>query len=150
MKRRESRLAGRAGLLAVVLVAGAIGGCQSKRKSIEIQGPPKPQVSFRFDEALEAGTEALRAGDPAKAESHVETARLEAKTYEQQRQVQSMEELCAGVRAMAAADTGAAKQHWAAIRDPHLNREVRNQAQAFLDIEVPMVATEATTDEEVN
>ena len=146
MKRRESRLGARAGLLVVVLVAGAIGGCQSTQKSTAFQESPQPRESYRFDRALEASIDAVRMGDLATAESHIEAARLEAATYEQQRQVESMAELCAGARAMQAADTRAAKQHWAAISDPHLNREVRNQVQVVLGIEVPMVAK----DEEIN
>ena len=146
MNRRESQLGPRAGLLVLVLVAGVIGGCRSTQKSMVFDSTPATQDVRRFDRALKASIEAVQAGNLAEAESHIDAARSEAATYEQQRQVDSMAELCAGARAMLAADASAAKRHWTAIRDPHLNREVRNQVQVVLGLEVPMVAN----DEEVN
>jgi hypothetical protein len=105
-------------------------------------GCAQQHVSLEFDQRLRAGVDALRDGDLDSAEQHIEAAWAKAESYEQQRQVHSLDQLCDGARSMMDGDVAQARRQWAAIRDPHLNHEVRVQARAVMGIEVPMVATD--------
>ena len=81
---------------------------------------------------------AVQAGDLKEGEFYLAKAKLEAVGFEQKRQVESMERLITGAKAMMNGDVETAKAEWSKISDPRLNREVRMKADDVLNIDVPI------------
>ena len=117
------KMAGISLLLAAIVLAG---GCQTQRVA-------------DYRRSMTDGVRAVQAGELEQAEGCIENAKKNARGYEQQRQVQSMEQLIAGAQAMMDGRVELAKAAWSEIADPRLNLEVRRQADAVMGVEVPMI-----------
>ena len=109
-----------------VLAFVVLPGCQTQRA-----------LSYR--QSMDDGVKAVQAGEFDQAKQCLAEAKNNSDNFEQQRQVESMEKLVDGARAMMDGEMSVAKAEWSAIRDPHLNREVRKKAESVVGIEVPMV-----------
>jgi hypothetical protein len=113
--------------LAVLLaMAGLLGGCQNKN-------------NIAYQMHLEKSVNLLRAGDVDGASQSVDAARLYAKSYDQKRSLESMDQLIGGSMAMLKGDVTQAKNDWSNIADPHLSREVRVKANVVMGVKVPLV-----------
>ena len=112
------------GLLAL---ASMLTGCQQPSRAV-------------FNESIRQSVDSVQAGDMETADTHLAVARKNAKTHEDKRIVESMDDLVTGAKAMMTGDVDAAKQQWADIDDPWFNREVRVKADALMGVKVPLVA----------
>ncbi|MBW8016275.1 MAG: hypothetical protein FVQ82_08820 [Planctomycetes bacterium] len=113
-----------AGLLAIACV---LSGCQQPSRAV-------------FNESIRQSVDSVQAGDMETADIHLAEARKNAKSHEDKRIVQSIDDLVTGAKAMMAGDVAGAKQQWADIDDPHFNREVRIKANVMMGVRVPLVA----------
>ena len=131
------------GLLLVFLAVVVLSGCQGPQAASkpldEVLVVEPSQCSLQYGENIKASTEAINAGDLDKAESHILAVKDCAESFEQEREVESLERVISGARAMMAGEVNVAKAQWSQIRDPHLNREVRLKAESVIGVEVPMV-----------
>ena len=112
------------GLLAAAIM---LSGCQQPSRAV-------------FNESIRQSVDSVQAGDMETAETHLAEARKNAKTHEDKRIVQSIDDLVTGAKAMMNGDVDAAKQQWADIEDPRFNREVRVKADAMMGVKVPLIA----------
>lgn len=111
----------------LLVLAIMLSGCQQPSRAV-------------FNESIRQSVDSVQAGDMETADTHLDEARKNAKTYEDKRIVQSIDDLVTGAKAMMAGDIDAAKQQWADIDDPRFNREVRVKADAMMGVKVPLVA----------
>ena len=128
---------GRLSGVLVVLACGVsmMAGCQWFK-------PSKTTAKLERDDfkvEMEAGIEAVRAGDLEMARMHIDKARSDAKSVERERMVESMDKLISGAGAMMDGKPEQAKNDWASIPDLDLNREVRINADVVMGVKVPMV-----------
>ena len=103
-------------------------------------GCQTPQQSSMYNSNMNKCTVAVKGGDLEEARQYVSQAKLEAVSFDQKRQVESMEKLIEGAEALMAGDVQLAKECWSNISDPYLCREVRVKAQTVMDLEVPRTA----------
>lgn len=120
-------------LVAVLLAAFMLGGCQEQSK-------------VSFNQSIRESLDSVQAGDLAMAEMHLDEARPNAKTYENKRIVGSVDELIGGAQAMMAGDVTQAKADWSSIPDPRFNREVRVKADVVMGVKVPLVVVAKETE----
>ena len=120
-------------LVVAVAVLAVFTGCNSYCKKA-------------FKANMADSVRAVQKGRLDEASEHLDSACDCAKSYEQKRQLQSMQELIEGSKAMMDGNAAHARASWSQIRDPHLNREVRKKADSVIGIEVPMIPQEKETD----
>ena len=99
-----------------------------------------------FKDNMTDSVSAVQAGQLDQAAELLDSVSDCAKSYKQKRQLESMQELIEGSRAMMNGNATQAKASWSQIRDPQLNREVRIKADSVIGIEVPMIPQEKETD----
>ena len=128
---RDHTWAWLAALALALLVLGQAGCASSPEPGAERK--PSPAAG----EAIEASTEAVQAGELARARAQLERARNSASGFHQKRQVRSLAKLISGAEALMAGKVKLARAEWSRIEDPYLQREVRKQAEA-IDVEVPL------------
>lgn len=118
-------------MTAALLMSGFLAlatGCQST------------QQPSMYNSNMNKCTESVKAGDLAVAKQYVSQAKLEAVTFDQKRQVESMEKLIEGAEALMEGKVETAKVCWSNIPDPQLCREVRVKAKTVMDLEIPATA----------
>ncbi|MBI9016555.1 MAG: hypothetical protein JEZ07_04755 [Phycisphaerae bacterium] len=113
-------------IMLLIMMGAMFTGCASK----------KPDL---YKTNLRASIDAIKVADWATADTHIANAKANAQNHEQERQVQSLEKLVEGGKAMDDGNVAEAKKQWSQIRDPYLNREIREKSQAVAGIEVPMI-----------
>lgn len=128
--------------LSVIVGASFLVGCGSTQKT---EADPAGPV---FGQHVAQTTAAINAGDLEAARSHLDRTRPLARTYEQKRKVQSLDQLIAGSEALMDGHVALAAAEWSRIEDPVLNREVRVKARV-IGVDVPLMPAPAMTKEGV-
>ena len=131
----KARVLERASVLMVLWLVMLGSGCQSQQRSVTLR------------QGLNQSVDAVHAGDLQAARTELDGVKGKAKSFEEKRLVQSVDELIAGAKALMAGDVTEAKLAWSKIEDPQLNREVRVKASAVMDLDVPMVVVKETKKE---
>jgi hypothetical protein len=126
--RRRRRAAGILLAAATCAVPLALAGCRYTERAVNTQ---------LFRESVIRCTESIRAGDLARAEVQLASARQLADSPAQHQKLRSLATLIEGAEAMLHGDSRAAAASWSRIEDPHLRAEVRAKARA-VDLDVPL------------
>jgi hypothetical protein len=127
MEREKCKLQMGLKFLVVLALVAVVAGCGGS------------QCKTIFRENMTRSVTAVEAGQLDKAQQYINSAKDCAKSYEQRRQLDSMEELVNGAQAMMDGQVADAKASLSRIRDPQLNHEVRRKAQSVLGVDVSMI-----------
>lgn len=112
--------------VAVLLAVFLLTGCQE-------------QSRVSFNQSIRQSLDSVQAGDLEMANNHLDKARPNAKTHDDKRVLQSVDNLIGGAEAMMVGDVAQAQANWSNIPDPHFNREVRVKSDAVMGVKVPLV-----------
>jgi len=128
----KARVLERVSIFLVLWLVLVGSGCQSQQRSASLQT------------GLNESIDSVQAGDLKTARTALEGVKGKAKSFEEKRLVQSVDELIAGAESLMQGEVGQAKVAWSNIEDPQLNREVRVKASAVMGLDVPMIAVKNT------